>query len=138
MDDIIPQGIKIDTLPNGKPYGSPYYDTPEKVYWNDSKTHFVLIYSIVEQTMTNYTGQMVWAKQTDDTPKILGHLGGVIIKVKWLNDEVFIFKNSGGAQIEPIRAIHVVKGIYTYPNTESYSQDLDTIKEIPNTFTELS
>lgn len=137
MDNIIPNGIKIDSLPNGKPYGSPYYDNPERVFWNNSKTHYVLIYSIIEQSMTNYTGQMIWAQHVDNKPKILGHLGGVFINVKWLNDEVFIFKNSHGAQKEPTKAIHIEKGIYTYPNTESYSQDLDTINEIPNKFKEL-
>lgn len=137
MSDEIPKGIKIEELPNGRPYPSPYIDTPEIVFWNNSKTHFVLIYSIIESSMTNYSGQMIWAKQEDNKPQILGHIDGVYIKIKWLNDEVFIFKNSNGSHKEPIKAIHIDKGIHVCPNTETYSRDLDIIKETPNTFTKI-
>lgn len=126
---MIPSDININELYGPLKMGrAPQCYVEDQIFWNDSKTHFVVIYTIYEASMCNEIGHIAWGVKTDQGHKIIENPNDMRVSCmgrpycKWLDEFTFIFKvqkyNKTNNRIyTPLVAINLNRGFHVIENT---------------------
>lgn len=117
--DNIPPDLVLDELPGPKRGQAPALYFQDEVIWSPDQKHFALAYTIMEVTMMNNVGLVLWGSFDGHKTTILGNLPGLCASCwerpwcKWLKADAFVFKAQGydGRTCHvPLVVIHVTKG----------------------------
>lgn len=126
---MIPNDINIDELYGPIKEGrSPNCYVDDQIFWNHSKTHFVIIYTIYEARMGNNIGHIAWGAKTDQGHGVIENPKDMRVSCwgspfcKWLDEFTFIFKvqkynKTNNRIFTPLVAINLNQGFHVIENT---------------------
>ncbi|WP_350334868.1 hypothetical protein [Coralliovum pocilloporae] len=110
--DRIPDDLDIQSI-------APHDRHPwarDETCFNASSTRFVIAFNIVEATMLNDMGMIVWGSGGDQQSVVVGCLQKVAVYcwerpfAYWLDDKCFTVKVDAGRHSHPVIAVHFDKG----------------------------
>ncbi|GAA6133296.1 hypothetical protein NBRC116188_00850 [Oceaniserpentilla sp. 4NH20-0058] len=126
---MIPNDINIDDLYGPIKEGrTPNCYVDDQIFWNHSKTHFVIIYTIYEASMGNNIGHIAWGTKSDQGHRVIENPKDMRVSCwgspfcKWLDEITFIFKvqkyNKTNNRIyTSLVAINLDQGFHVIENT---------------------
>jgi hypothetical protein len=119
-------GLDLDSLPGPKRGVSPAIYFRDEAVFSPSGRYFALAYTIVEVSMGNEIGCLLWGRIADRETTILGNPEGVYATcwyspwANWLDDETFAFKAQryDGKRLHlPLVVIRIGSGFTVLPGT---------------------
>ncbi|MFW5731799.1 MAG: hypothetical protein ACOCZU_01185 [Planctomycetota bacterium] len=127
----LPDNIKIDALPGPDRKKWPYLR--DEILWSPQRSHFALAYSIAEASMCNDVGMLLLGSADGSiilNPRTVGISCWNSPWGRWLNESVLLFKaqkHHEGTIHVPLVVMHVAKGFYVVPETDSAQITVDSV-----------
>ena len=141
MHNNIPTDLNLEALPGPKRqdivYGS------DSISWSPERKHFALAYSIMEITMGNYVGPVLWGEYSNGISNVLANPYKVGVACwfgdwcHWLDEQTFVFKaqvSNGDPWQIPLVCVSFTAGYSVIPNTNNLQSRPQQIKSYSGSY----